>query len=75
MADGVALNIETRGPSAAMPVLFAHGFGQSRRSWARTAFALAEDGWRTVTFDARGHGDSGRVPDGAYHLGQFVADL
>jgi pimeloyl-ACP methyl ester carboxylesterase len=74
-ADGLALTVETRGPSAAPPVLFAHGFGQSRRSWARTASALAEDGWRTVTFDARGHGDSGRVPRGAYHLEQFVADL
>lgn len=74
-ADGLALTVETRGPSAAPPVLFAHGFGQSRRSWARTASALAEDGWRTVTFDARGHGESDRVPDGAYHLEQFVADL
>jgi pimeloyl-ACP methyl ester carboxylesterase len=73
--DGVTLSIETRGPADAPPVLFAHGFGQSRLSWARTASALAEDGWRTVTFDARGHGDSDRVPDGAYHLEQFVADL
>ncbi|MGH8215215.1 MAG: alpha/beta fold hydrolase [Rhodanobacteraceae bacterium] len=75
MADGLALTVETCGPTAAPPVLFAHGFGQSRRSWARTASALAEDGWRTATFDARGHGDSGRVPDGAYRLEQFVADL
>jgi pimeloyl-ACP methyl ester carboxylesterase len=74
-ADGLTLTVETRGPSTAPPVLFAHGFGQSRRSWARTASALAEEGWRTITFDARGHGDSGRVPDGAYHLEQFVADL
>ena len=73
--DGLALTVETRGPANAPPVLFAHGFGQSRRSWARTASALAEDGWRTIAFDARGHGDSGRVPDGAYHLEQFVTDL
>jgi pimeloyl-ACP methyl ester carboxylesterase len=73
--DGLALTVETRGASTAPPVLFAHGFGQSRRSWARTASALAKDGWRTITFDARGHGDSGRVSDGAYHLEQFVADL
>lgn len=74
-ADGLALTMETRGAAGAPPVLFAHGFGQSRRSWARTASALADDGWRTVTFDARGHGDSGRVPDGAYRLEQFVTDL
>lgn len=74
-ADGLALTVETRGPAAGSPVLFAHGFGQSRRSWARTASALAAESWRTVTFDARGHGDSGRAPDGAYRLEQFVADL
>lgn len=73
--DGLSLAVETRGAPDAPPVLFAHGFGQSRRSWARTASALAEGGWRTVTFDARGHGDSGRAPDGAYHLESFVADL
>jgi pimeloyl-ACP methyl ester carboxylesterase len=32
-------------------------------------------GWRTVTFDARGHGDSGRLADGRYVLEQFVDDL
>lgn len=74
-ADGVELAVETRGPAGAPAVLFAHGFGQSRRSWARAASRLALDGWRTVTFDARGHGDSGRPPDGAYRLEQFVADL
>lgn len=73
--DGLSLAVETRGAPDAPPVLFAHGFGQSRRSWVRTASALAEGGWRTVTFDARGHGDSGRAPDGAYHLESFVADL
>jgi pimeloyl-ACP methyl ester carboxylesterase len=73
--DGVSLAVETRGPPDSRPVLFAHGFGQSRKMWARTAASIAGAGWRTVTFDARGHGDSGRVPDGAYHLEQFVADL
>ncbi|MGH8114939.1 MAG: alpha/beta fold hydrolase, partial [Rhodanobacteraceae bacterium] len=72
---GLMLAVETRGPSDAPPVLFAHGFGQSRKMWARTAAAIARQGWRTVAFDARGHGDSGRVADGAYHLEQFVGDL
>ncbi|MGH8191851.1 MAG: alpha/beta fold hydrolase [Rhodanobacteraceae bacterium] len=74
-ADGLTLAVESRGPIGARPVLFAHGFGQSRRIWARPAAALARRGWRTVTFDARGHGDSDRLPDGAYRLEQFVADL
>lgn len=73
--DGVDLAVETRGPIDAPTVLFAHGFGQSRHAWARAAEGLALHGWRTVTFDARGHGDSGRLADGHYVLEQFVDDL
>ncbi len=73
--DGVPLAIEVRGPDDAPPVLFAHGFGQSRHAWTRVAGSLAERGWRTLTFDARGHGDSGRVAGGNYVLEQFVDDL
>lgn len=75
VGDGLSLAIETRGPAGAPAVLFAHGFGQSRHAWTRAAEALAERGWRTVVFDARGHGDSDRVKDGRYVLEQFVGDL
>lgn len=73
--DGVRLVVETRGPPQAPALLFAHGFGQSRHAWVRTATVFAERGWRTATFDARGHGDSGRLADGKYLLEQFVDDL
>jgi pimeloyl-ACP methyl ester carboxylesterase len=73
--DGLPLAVETRGPVDAPALLFAHGFGQSRHAWARAAEGLAMHGWRTVTFDARGHGDSGRLTDGRYVLEQFVDDL
>ncbi|TAN08488.1 MAG: alpha/beta hydrolase [Rhodanobacteraceae bacterium] len=73
--DGLSLAVEARGDPAAAPVLFAHGFGQSRYAWTRTAETLAKRGWRAVTFDARGHGDSGHVADGHYGLQQFVDDL
>lgn len=75
VGDDVSLAIETRGPAGAPAVLFAHGFGQSRHAWVRAAESLAEHGWRTITFDARGHGDSSRVKDGRYELEQFVDDL
>lgn len=74
-SDGLKLAVETRGPADAPTLLFAHGFGQSRHAWARAAETLAAQGWRTVTFDARGHGDSGRPADGGYRLEQFVDDL
>lgn len=73
--DDLRLAVETRGPVDAPSVLFAHGFGQSRHAWARAAEGLATHGWRTITFDARGHGDSGRLTDGRYVLEQFVDDL
>lgn len=73
--DGVKLAVEARGSADAPAVLFAHGFGQSRRAWTRVAAGLAAHGWQTVTFDARGHGDSGRLADGRYALEQFVDDL
>ncbi len=73
--DGVPLVGERIGAAAAPPVLFAHGFGQTRLAWRATAAALAAAGWQCISFDARGHGDSGRVAGGAYHLEQFMADL
>ena len=75
VGDGLSLAVETRGPGRGPAVVFAHGFGQSRHAWTRTAGSLAERGWRTVTFDARGHGDSDRVAGGGYRLEQFVDDL
>src|SRR5690242_18380404 len=73
--DGLRLAVETRGPADGPAVLFAHGFGQSRHAWARAAEGLAAHGWHAVTFDTRGHGDSGRLQNGHYALEQFVDDL
>jgi pimeloyl-ACP methyl ester carboxylesterase len=72
---GLALAVSAQGPVEAPPVLFAHGFGQSRHAWTRTAHTLAARSWRTVTFDFRGHGDSNRVADGQYRMEQFIDDL
>lgn len=75
-ADGLALAVESHGDTRAQPILFAHGFGQTRHAWKRSAETLARHGWRAVTFDARGHGESGRIARGGdYHLDQFLDDL
>src|SRR5690625_2537338 len=74
-ADGVALAWDCRHAGGAPTLLFAHGFGQTRGAWRASAEALAATGCRCVTFDARGHGDSGRVDGGAYAMEQFVDDL
>ncbi len=75
MADGVHLAYDVRGAADAPTLLFAHGFGQARHAWGRAAEALAARGWRCVCADTRGHGESGRSPDGHYHIQQFLDDL
>jgi pimeloyl-ACP methyl ester carboxylesterase len=57
------------------PLLFAHGFGQTRHAWTRSAETLAKTGFRAVTFDLRGHGESARVAGGGYNLQHFLDDL
>ncbi len=57
-------------------VVFAHGFGQTRHAWIPTAQALAEAGYQTLAYDARGHGDSDwNAADLPYHGEQFADDL
>lgn len=74
-ADGLVLKgerRELRGPQ----VLLAHGFGQTRHSWAGTQARLAAAGFGSLAMDARGHGASDRNPPGhIYEGGQFVDDL
>ena len=71
----LSLAVQTRNPSGGSPMLFAHGFGQTRGAWNGAATALAEAGCRCVTFDSRGHGESDRVANGDYHMDQFGDDM
>ncbi len=66
----------TRAPGRRAPVLFAHGFGQTRGAWTATADALNAAGHATLSYDARGHGDSDwNASDLPYHGDQFTDDL
>ncbi len=58
-----------------MPVLLAHGGGQTRRAWKRVTAELADAGFRAIAFDMRGHGDSDWSAAGAYDMRDFAADL
>jgi pimeloyl-ACP methyl ester carboxylesterase len=69
------LAVETYRPDGAPTLLFAHGFGQTRGAWGGAAATLATQGYHCISFDARGHGESGRASDGDYHMQQFVDDL
>lgn len=61
---------------ATASVLYAHGFGQTRRAWAATAQSLAQHGHDGLAYDARGHGGSDRNAEGDCYTGhQFTDDL
>jgi pimeloyl-ACP methyl ester carboxylesterase len=63
-----------RGDPKAWPVLFLHGGGQTRHAWGKTAETVAGEGWRSVTLDLRGHGDSDWAKNGDYSFTAFGAD-
>ena len=57
-------------------LLFAHGFGQTRKAWRQTAGTLAMHGYGSLAYDARGHGESGRNEEAQAYSGvQFTDDL
>lgn len=57
------------------PVLLAHGGGQTRYSWEKTARRLAESGITAITIDQRGHGESDWVESGHYRFRDFAGDI
>jgi pimeloyl-ACP methyl ester carboxylesterase len=59
------------GPGA--PVLMLHGTGLHGRCWAPVAERLGV-GLRPLALDLRGHGASGRSPDGSYPWELFATD-
>lgn len=75
VASALSIAADASGPDAGIPVLLLHGGGQTRHAWGGTAAALAVRGFRALSLDLRGHGDSGWSPDGRYATELFVADL
>ena len=72
--EGISLVGDAYGEREAWPVLLLHGGGQTRHAWGKTAEALARAGWRAVSIDLRGHGDSDWAPNGDYSFTSFGAD-
>jgi pimeloyl-ACP methyl ester carboxylesterase len=74
-AGGLQLAADVGGPEDGPTVVLLHGGGQTRHSWAGTWRLLADDGWRSVSLDLRGHGDSDWAADGDYSRAAFAADV
>jgi pimeloyl-ACP methyl ester carboxylesterase len=56
------------------PVVLIHGFPLSGRSWEKQSAALLEAGYRVITYDRRGFGQSSQ-PTTGYDYDTFAADL
>ncbi|MCV7090556.1 alpha/beta fold hydrolase [Mycobacterium interjectum] len=72
---GVRIVADRLGDPQARAVVFLHGGGQTRRSWAKAAAAVANRGWQAVTIDLRGHGESDWSSEGDYRVVSFAADV
>ena len=68
----VEVHFEDYGVGA--PVVLIHGWPLSGRSWENQVPALVEAGYRVITYDRRGFGDSSQ-PWGGYDYDTFAADL
>jgi non-heme chloroperoxidase len=72
---GVEIAADVGGPEGGVPVVLLPGGGQTRFSWGGATARLADSGYRVLSLDLRGHGESGWSPDGDYRLDRFVGDL
>ena len=75
MSDGVTIVADVAGPENGPGVILAHGGGQTRFSWSAAANSLASAGYRTISYDARGHGESNWSPDNRYPIGRRWKDM
>ena len=67
-SDGVELAVFESGNPNGRPVIFIHGFAQSHESWSKQMSAPELQQLRLISFDLRGHGDSGKpLVKEAYH--------
>lgn len=67
---GTTYEVQGEGPS----VLLVHGLGLNRRMWDWYVDAFAGAGYRAVTYDLLGHGESDK-PAGAYRMEQFTDQI
>jgi pimeloyl-ACP methyl ester carboxylesterase len=73
-ANGVELSGEQVGEGA--PVILLHGITATRRYVLHGSLALARRGYRQISYDARGHGESSPAPEeGGYSYEALTADL
>lgn len=71
--NGISIGYDDRGPVDGTPVVLIHGHPFNRSMWTPQADALVPAGYRVVTADLRGYGESDVVP-GTTLLSDFARD-
>jgi non-heme chloroperoxidase len=71
-SSDIEIHYEDHG--AGQPVVLIHGYPLSGRAWDKQAPALLEAGYRVITYDRRGFGQSSQ-PAAGYDYDTFAADL
>ncbi|MFQ6147104.1 alpha/beta fold hydrolase [Streptomyces seoulensis] len=68
------INVYYEDHGAGQPVVLIHGFPLSGHSWEKQSAALLEAGYRVITYDRRGFGQSSQ-PTTGFDYDTFAADL
>ena len=72
-SNGITLNFTDSGGDG-RPVVLIHGWPLSGASWSEQVPALTDAGYRVITYDRRGFGESEKPADG-YDYDTFAEDL
>lgn len=71
----VRLAADVAGPADGAPVLLLHGGGQTRGAWGGALVEGARRGFRMISVDLRGHGESDWSPVADYTLAALASDV
>jgi len=73
--NGIRLNVETAGRPDRKPILFIHGFSQSRLVWRKQLESELAEQFFLVAMDLRGHGLSEKPRDSYGNAKEWADDL
>src|SRR5471030_278960 len=75
LIDGVEITYRISGDAGARPIILLHGLIANMRDWMFTVIPLTEAGWRVLTPDNPGHGDSSSPSEPEFYAITHTADM
>jgi len=74
-AGDIVLTADAFGRAGDPCIILLPGGGQTLFAWRRSAEAFAQNGYYVLSFDLRGHGESGWATNGDYSIDAFAEDV